>query len=84
MKKNLWRKLSEPLTIGAFLAGAVLIIVGLLMDDNLLLMGIGMGCFVLWTIFVALNHAILGEPEKNPDYDPNGYHDGTDQRYKKK
>ena len=71
----------EVLTAIAFLAAAVLIIVGLFMDDNLLFIGIGMGCLVLYAI-LAFVHRTCFPRKPNPNYDPNeGYNDGTDQRY---
>ena len=71
----------EVLTALALLAAAVLIIVGLFMEDNLLLIGIGMGCVVLYFILTIVHRTVF--PRKlNPNYDPNeGYNDGTDQRY---
>ncbi len=79
--KRIWRKVSPILTIGSFVAGALLIILAFILEENMLLMGIGMGLCVLYFILTMINNAVFGERKPNPDYNPDGYNDGTDQRY---
>ena len=77
--KDLWANIRKWLTFICFFGGALLIIVAFFMDENLLLMGIGMALLVVYFVLTIFNRKDVKE---NPDYDPNdGYNDGSDNRY---
>ncbi len=69
--KDIWSKIAQFLTFGSFIGGCVLIIVGFFLDENLLLMGIGMGLLVLWFICTQINNAVLGDNTSDSDQDSN-------------
>ena len=78
--KDLLTKIREWLTFITFFGGAILIIVAFFLEENLILMGIGMGLLVVYFILTIFNRK---DKQENPNYDPDdGYNDGTDQRYK--